>query len=673
MPAPREAYWDPAKRQWVRGADPNAPPAQPSPQPVSGPPPTGFGYQSSAANQVPQFQAITPEEVGLPTFDVINTMPNLTDAQKQQAMTHLSALDAAKAAGASNPNAAAQFQSQLAAFQNFWQGLVASPDRFVSPASAPPVQGAPPDGSGVASVAPPSPAPTPDGSLTGGLDLGAEIQRLLGQFSGPGVTNEDIQRILQGQLTNITEGLTAQGVPQEYQDVIESEAERFEKIRQEQVKRDERFLRGRNLQGAGRRSSRVLDVHANRLEEMLGRIQTTSRDLTIAGLQATERQRSQAHNLGTAFVDAIQSGNVAMAEALIRAREVDLQADMTQQQFSLQKEIAQHNMLLERDTFTEDQRRAMVDEGFTEEQINQAEEQGVWYRAFQERQQTASEGLAQQNIALQYDLLASEERGEAAALDLEKIKSYADISLNDRMFDLQSELQLDQARLGWAQFNEEKGRWKTEFDAMEQKLEREFGLEVNRFALEEYIRTGQLDLAILDTQQRFDLAKEEQARAWFATRESLDIQRTLGMGELELKGIIAGEEISLAREGQALERWMFEQGLAWDRERFNIQLQEARKKKKGSCLKSTLGAVVGAGVGFVTGGPVGALMGGAQVVLNDLGQGDTLGSIVDLTGRLAPGPMPGTTGTTSTSALGDWTPPSFSGGGSPELDVVPNP
>ena len=169
------------------------------------------------------------------------------------------------------------------------------------------------------------------------------------------------------------------------------------------------------------------------------------------------------------------------------------------------------------------------------------------------------------------------------------------------------------------------------------------------------------------------VSTDEQARAWFATRESLDIQRTLGMGELELKGVIAGEEISLAREGQALERWMFEQGLAWDRERFNIQLQEARKKKKGGCLKKTLSAVVGAGVGFVTGGPVGALMGGAQVVLSDLGQGDTLGSIVDMTGRLAPGPMPGTTGTKSTNVLGDWTPPSFGGGGSPELDVAPNP
>jgi hypothetical protein len=92
------------------------------------------------------------------------------------------------------------------------------------------------------------------------------------------------------------------------------------------------------------------------------------------------------------------------------------------------------------------------------------------------------------------------------------------------------------------------------------------------------------------------------------------------MSNIELQKVLQGEQLDYNREKDALEKWMFSEGLAWDQKKFEAQLEAARKKSGGGCLKKTVGAVVGAGVGFVTGGPVGALVGGASAVMQSNGQ-----------------------------------------------------
>jgi len=194
--------------------------------------------------------------------------------------------------------------------------------------------------------------------------------------------------------------------------------------------------------------------------------------------------------------------------------------------------------------------------------------------------------LMQKNYDLQNKTLDATISYQDRMAAIAEIKNNADISLNDRTFELTKEFGLSDR-----EFDREK------FDAMTAQLEREFGLQLNKFALEKTIRTGELDLNILNSERRYDLDVEEQRQKWLATEAARQTQELLGMTELEIRQSLGEGQLSIQREQQILEKYMFDAGLSWEKSKFKQQLEAARKKAKGGLLGRIIKTVAGVGMG----------------------------------------------------------------------------
>lgn len=646
--------------------------------------------------RMPRLYSLTPKDVGLSSFDLLGQATNISPGDMQGILKRLADLDKVKVQGlGANTDAlrvGAQpdpFKAGVDEFRNIWNGLLGQPG-FVPPPGATPT------------VAPPPPPPAPqveappDGTFvdpqgTGEFDFDEILAGLFTPESLAGDTE-----LIEMQRQYLRGAMNAPDWNANYQEMLKLGTEGLSRVADERTRKREDALSAVGL----RKSGQLVEAHRAETKLFLQSAMELEFNLRGQAAQAGEKRRSGAFDRAEAFRNAITSNNAAMARVIVDAQANELEAQLNRDQFDLQSRMADMNFGLERDRFTEEQRRQLVSEGFTDRQIDEAERNASWDRTrrvveFQANDDVANRNLDIQESALnaqtefnnqaQADLRAfqdgslsndelqirNQDRQSQMRLEFDKIVNNNNVTLETRSLEIQENLGLGRLDLdktlgmdrnqlereaqelqrelglsdialrkmlgmGDLELRHEMVRLEKEkFDALQVRLEREFGLDLNRFALEETIRTGQLDLAIFATQEKFDLAREDQRIKWFETTESLRIQELLGMEKLELERYLGGEEISLEREKQALEKWMFSEGMAWDKHRFDIQLREARKKRKGGCIKSIIKTAVSVGAAILPGG--GMLQKVAAAVVTSMGQGDTIKDIIDTTGTKEPG------------------------------------
>lgn len=569
-----------------------------------------------------QFTSLTPDDLGFQSFDDI--MNGLGGQDVDDVMNRLQELDAAKAASASSPDALNSFNRAAQAFGQMFQ----------QPAGAD------------TSATDPVPAGQDQPGLLDGIDFTAELEELLALDPEAAALREEAAAAIRLQLNPADASEQDNKIIAQATAAAEAAANRAGRVIQKSSS-------GAGLRHSGQEGSlhrQVLSDLATTVLDVNVRVMTRRQDIT-------REQREKGIQNAAAFARAIETRNAQLAMALVEAHQADLnfmleseRLDLEGERLEIDRALIQENINLARDKFTETQRTNLKKEGWTDEQLDQQEEQMVWERAFREMQQTADFGLSQRNQTLQEriagDNLTIEMRRatqDDRRIALEELKNKFGMSLEQATFEYMKEMGLAESVLERDRFYLDERRFgsdvefrnaqlemeREKFDALEARLEREFGMEINRFALEEAIRTGQLDLNIVNSQRKYDLDVKEQQERWLASAEARQLEEMLGLSTIEMNLLIAEGKIDAETERRALERWMFQEGLDWDKKRFDIQLAAARKKKKGGCLKKMVGAVVGAGVGFITGGPAGALVGAASSILSDMGQPEALDQILN--------------------------------------------
>ena len=502
-------------------------------------------------------------------------------------------------------------------------------------------------------VVPQAQAPGQSSSLLSGLNFDEELKKLLG--ADPRAT--ELENM---QYESIKRDLNASDFGPEDQNILDLAKQDAQLAYAQGTRTAEKEASAMGL----RDSSYVVREFEKESSKMATAILQGSIAVRSRALERNTEKRVGAQGRARDFAQALQTKNVALAQALLQAHQGDAEIDLSRDQLDLQRRVVEENILMGRDRFTEEVRAQMKAEGFTEAQINKAEEQALWERSYRERQQGADIGLAQQNYQLQNRqvsiaelrnaadisladraLAVQRELGlsavnidqqkvdqmkqqlenefniaisgqeltrqiQAGQLDLAKlvqsqtftleerrqqmneVRNNADISLADRTFQLQQTLGLRAADLEGEKFK-----------AYVKQLEREFGVTLNEFALKRQIQTGQLDLDVLNSQRKYDLDVESERQKWLATEAARQTQEKLGMSEIEMKLVISGGELSLARDAQVLQKFIFEAGLkeqarmfdlglAWDKVRFETEMKEARKQRKsdfwGGIIKSVV-------------------------------------------------------------------------------------
>lgn len=485
-----------------------------------------------------------------------------------------------------------------------------------TPPVAPPATQQPAAGPGYV----PEPAAPPD-SILSGLDFEEELRKLL-------ATDPRAEKLEGQQYEAIQRDLNAPDFGPEDQKILDLARQSAHAAAAVRTRGAEKALSGMGL----RESDELVKAHQRETDNLTQQLIENEVNVRTAALNRGRATRAEAQVRASAFAKAIQDKNAALAQALLQAHSSEVEAGLQREQLDLQRMEIEENVLLNRDRFTEEQRARMKAEGFTESQIDNAERQAQWERVFRQNQQSADINLAQQNYDLQKQALTLEERRVAVT----EIRNNADITLQDRVFQLQKQFGIDDRN-----FDREK------FQAMTAQLEREFGLTMNQFALEQSIRTGQLELDILNSQRRYDLDVEGQRQQWLATEAARETQEKLGMADIELRMALGMEQneinrllgmsdidlrrelglaqvgvqmsdiemrqllgqgqLDVAREQQIIEKYMFDAGLQWDKDKLAIQIREARKANRGSFLGKLVKGIVGAGAGIIglaTGNPM---------------------------------------------------------------------
>jgi hypothetical protein len=416
--------------------------------------------------------------------------------------------------------------------------------------------------------------------------------------------------------------------------------------------RDSTYVVRRMVEESGLLSQKILD------NELAFRQAAMGRGAAI---------REDSYNKAGAFVQAIKDNNLGLAQVLLEKYKTDATTGLNEKQFALQEKQIDAAIALGRDQFSEDVREQMIAEKFTETQINNAQNQLLWERTFKDRELNATTDLANKNYELQrktLDVQASAESRRQALAELQNSQGYSlqqviqtwkekmdsiGVAQNQRDYDqavkqfesqfgieinkfaLQAELERGQLALGQLTADREyqlqnrvqdlaaqlglrgANLEEAKLAQLKDQVEREFGVRIDELELRKQIETGRLDLEIVNSQRKYDLDVTQQRNEWLQSQQSLDLQRTLGLGELELRKYLGDqqtgvqmEQISVQREQQVIEKYMFDQGLAWDKEKLRIQIAEARKKAKGSFFGKLIKGIVGAGMavaGGLTGNP----------------------------------------------------------------------
>lgn len=520
-------------------------------------------------------------------------------------------------------------------------------------------------------VASPAPAPAPateqPAGITSGLDFEAELEKLLG--ADP--MADEMDKL---QYEKIKKDMTAPDWGEADQKILDESIALAKSQANTRDAQNTNALAAAGLRGGGTMVKR----YAESTNKLANDILQSSIAVKTRALERNAERRAMASQEAARFASAIRNKNAALATALLQAHQADLDSQLSKEQMELQKQMFQENLQFNRDQFTEEQRARLVKEGFDERQISMAEEQQMWERAFRERQQMADEKLADKNWQLQNKIADASISAEEKRLALTEIKNNADINLQDRIQQLAEQFGLMDREFAQNQFlwskevedremlikeglseSEINARLEAQkldrekFNAMTKQIENEFGLSLNQFELDKFLKTKQLDFTIAEADRRFDLDKASDAARWRETEQARLLQEKLGMSEIEMKKIIAGEEIEFNREVALMEKWMFEQGLAFEKQKYADALKAAKAKKKGGLFGKIIKTIAGVGMGIAgaaTGNPA-LIAAGASTAFGGSQQSnlDIVNSIVGTqVGHIA-GSQIGQSGPTSTS------------------------
>ena len=611
---------------------------------------TSYSYNSSgvaAPAQGPtKSYVITPDQIGMRDFADVDRVPGISDQDRASVKRNLAELNnLASRAQSGNKGAQQMYQRQVQKFQQYWAGLLQG-DTYVAPAQsyqppAAPVQAAqaapvqqPPGGAAPTGGAPPA---TP--GLTSGMDWESEFMKQLEGMLGDESTTK-LESMSQKYLEEQLGG--ASGFGANDQAILDQTRASLSDAAAVEGRRKEVALSGMGL----RKSDQLGTAH----EEVTGNLLRNLRDAEITvrtnAANRGEAAKAAAFDRAQMFAAAVKSKRADVAALLLQAQQNDVQNELSKSQWEFTKEMEREAMSLNRDKFSEEQKENLRRNNLSEKQIEMAEKNLLWEQTWKTRQQAA-------DIDLAYKNLDQVERMQGRQLSLEEFKAESANILNnrnqnlaERTFEFTREIGLDTQELQRLRMDMERDlagaatevqreQIRAQYDIESQKIgidkdklaqtakqiEMEYGLKVNQLALERSIRTGELDLNILNSQRQYDLSVTDQQEKWLATEAARDLQERLGMKELDLKEALGNKELDLRSDAMYLEKWMFEAGLNWDKEKFRIQLREARRKKKGGIFGKILKTLVGAGVGFLTGGPAGAVIGAAQSLAPDLMSG----------------------------------------------------
>lgn len=245
--------------------------------------------------------------------------------------------------------------------------------------------------------------------------------------------------------------------------------------------------------------------------------------------------------------------------------------DLQDQQITLAKQLQAWNMAMGERQFTADQEQAMIDNGFTQQQIDNV----------------------RQDMEMKYDLAEKNWGLAERAQTLDELENSQGYGLEERMVALKEELGIRSADLEDARFRHYR-----------ETIEKEFGIRLRDQELREFIETGRLQMDVIDMGWRNTIAERQEMHNWMLGTEGLRVQELLGMSQIEANLIIQGEWISVEREAQMLAHYMHDSQLDFDYTELRAQIEESRKDRSASILTSFLGGLSGiaGGIGGLFGG-----------------------------------------------------------------------
>ena len=307
---------------------------------------------------------------------------------------------------------------------------------------------------------------------------------------------------------------------------------------------------------------------------------------------------SQAAAQSVQYVNAIRSGNMEQAKIILDARATDLNRNLSADEMSVKYGIMEENLELLRDTFTEDQRQSLVKEGYSEREISAMEQELQWRTAFETMRYAADHNLAVHNSNIKNRVMAGE-------LEISQIVNTNNVAINERAQQLAETMGIWQA-----------GASRDQSERLWKQMQLEYGLNLNKFAFDKWMETGQFSMDVLNADRAYNLDVSSQRDEWLTSQASLLVQERLGMTELQLRNVISGRTIDLERDKMWTMRLLEEMGFEHERaenaadralERWKMDKKaEIEKAKKGSLFGRLLGTIVGAGIrvgaAYLTGG-----------------------------------------------------------------------
>lgn len=622
--------------------------------------PTQTSYNPSGQAQ----RKITSRELGLSSWGVIDRIPNLQPDERARLERFVAQAEQEKTTAGRISGVAKQ------QFKDYYRELLRGANRYVPPPNVappaaqgaqpqtqatgqPPIAGVPPPAvTAPASTSIPQPTNPPVAAvpvagstmgLSGGkIDFEAELMKILG-----GNTDQNA-KLEARQLSQITSDFNRPDFGDNEQKILDIATQRARQEAATRTEAGDTHLAGQNLTGGGA----ALRNYQAETDNLSKSILDSEISVRMAAAERGASRRQTAFVNAANFMEALNTKNVGLATQLVNLYKAQTEAGLNEKQLALQQKEVEEGIKLSRDKFTEDTRRALVNEGFTEAQIKASEGQMLWQRAFSERQQTADESLSNRNLDLQTRINDRQLSQEDKRIALTEIKDNRGFGLESAMQDFQERQFLFNSGLEStkiaevtkmndferSKFLEEMGFERDKFDATQslsrdqfesyaKELERRYGLDINRFELEKALSEGELTWKILESQRRYDLDVESERQKWIASDKARELQEKLGMTELEIRQSLGEGELDIAREQAILEKWMFQEGINFEKYKFAEQLKAAKKKKKSSFLGGLVKTLVGGAVGFFTGGgPVGALAGALSANGVDIGGGSSSGS-----------------------------------------------
>ena len=277
-------------------------------------------------------------------------------------------------------------------------------------------------------------------------------------------------------------------------------------------------------------------------------------------------------------------------ESLINIQAGNLDRQLSAKELDTKYGLMEENVNLLRDQFTEDQRKALVAEGYTDRQITAMEAELQWRSAYELAKNAADHNLAVRNTDIS-------EKVSAREMDITELKNKNDVAINARAQQLAEYVAQNN------QMNEEE-----KLDYMWKTLATEYGINLDKIALARYQATGEFSINMFNAERAYNLDVAAQRDAWMTTAAGMELEERLKMAGYNLEEIMQGKQLDLERDKYLSGEVLSWYGYDWqaDQNALNRELEKWKVNKeaeanKGSFVKGLVTTLVGAGAKFVTG------------------------------------------------------------------------